>query len=118
MSVENKVKVKFVKNLCFVASAACLYWIDEIHVDESLKDSPALNDIIRHEMKHYEIFQKVSVSKPWKKDLLLIYNIVWNMFSCWKIQFKHFRQFKLECLRDLAVFSFIIFTVLVSLKVV
>jgi len=115
---EEKVKVRFVKNLKFCAGAMCLYWIDEIHADESFKDSPALDDIIRHEMKHYEIVQKIFSSKSWKKPLLFFYNNLWDTFSCCKIHFKYFRQFKVECLWDLVYLTFIALAVLFSFKVI
>jgi hypothetical protein len=114
----EKVKVRFVKNLKFYAGALCLYWVDEIHVDESLKDSPALDDIIRHEMKHYEIAQRIIASKPWVKALLLLYNNFWDKLSCFKIRFKHFRQFKLACLLDFTFFSLVVFAVIYLLKVI
>jgi hypothetical protein len=116
--VEDKVKIRFVKGLKHFGLATCVYWIDEIHVDESLRNSPALNDIIRHELKHYEIIQKAIASKPFKRRLLLLYNDVWDAFSRAKIGFKHFRVFKKECIWTLVDLALLILIVFVWLKVV
>jgi len=39
--LNNAVKIRFVKNLDIVGcEAVCIWWADEIHVDEKLRDSP------------------------------------------------------------------------------
>ena len=116
--MEDKVKVRFIKNLKFYADAVCLFWINEIHIDESFKNSPVLDDIIRHEMKHWEIFHKAAASNFFKRKLLLLYNNVWDVFSCTKIEFKHFRVFKKECILTLVGLATLILIAFVWLKVI
>jgi len=75
------VKIRFVKNLDVAgAEAVCLWWADEIHVDEKLRDSPRLMEILNHEVKHYRIMQRAIREKRWwRRELLLWYNELW----CW-----------------------------------
>ena len=96
MKAED-LKVRFVKNLKLSAKAMCLYWIDEIHIDESLKDSVALNDIIKHEREHYRLVQKiVSTNSQVLKWLWTRYNNIWDILSCMKITAKYFKGNFLE----------------------
>ena len=113
----DKLKVRFVKNLKLHAKAICCYWIDEIHVDESLQKSPALNSIIKHETKHYEIIQRIITTKSHLKRLLLaLYNNVWDILSCMKISVKYFKcEFILYYFFPIATFTIIY---LHSLKVI
>jgi len=60
---SSNLKIRFVKNLHYACEAICLFWIDEIHIDEKWKNHPILPDIIRHEKKHYEFYQKMINSK-------------------------------------------------------
>jgi len=60
------IKIRFVKNLDVMgAEAVCIWWCDEIHVDEKLRDSPRLQEILKHEMRHYRIFQRVIREGSW-----------------------------------------------------
>jgi len=82
--LNNAVKIRFVKNLGVVSyEAVCVWWVDEIHVDEKLRDSPYLMEILNHEMKHYRIMQRVIREKSWwKRELLLWYNVLWDWYDC------------------------------------
>jgi len=55
---QNNVKIVFVKNLYPYFDAICLFWIDEIHIDERLKNEIYVNDIIKHELTHYKYYKK------------------------------------------------------------
>ncbi|MEM3592172.1 MAG: hypothetical protein QW702_08785 [Candidatus Bathyarchaeia archaeon] len=91
-SRENEPKIKFVKDMHYSHEAICLYWIDEIHVDESLKNSPILNDIIRHEIKHYHIIKKLIAlhkeGKLLKAVALALYNNLWDIWDSIRIELK------------------------------
>jgi len=88
-SRENEPKIKFVKDMHYSHEAICLYWIDEIHIDESLKNSPILNDIIRHEIKHYHIIKKIiTLHKQGRRQeafILKIYNNTWDILDSLRI---------------------------------
>ena len=91
-TVEDKPKIKFVKNLRLYANAIYLYWINEIHIDETFKDSPILDDIIKHEMKHYQIVQKILKTKSkFKRILLLLYNNIFDFIDCVKLDLLYMR---------------------------
>lgn len=98
---EEQLKIRFVKEMKFCSLAMCLYWVNEIHVDESLKGSPVLDDIIRHEKKHYNIISKAIQSKGLKREVLFLYNSLWDMVSCFKIVLKHWRFFKTQLIVNL-----------------
>jgi hypothetical protein len=91
---DEKPKIRFVKDLKFVAEAMCLPWIDEIHIDESHRNSPILNDIIKHEKKHYLLYQKMRSSESsWKVFLLREYNTWWDLYDCTRLDFlQYYRQ--------------------------
>ena len=85
------VKIRFVKNLLDVAGfeAVCLWWVDEIHVDEKLRDSPHLTEILNHEVKHYRIMQQVIREKKWwRRELLLWYNALWDWYDTTRMGLK------------------------------
>ena len=86
--LDNAVKIRFVKNLDVVGyEAVCLWWVGEIHVDERLRDSPRLEKILEHEMKHYAMMQWVIREKsPWKRELLLMYHEFWDMYDNLRIE--------------------------------
>ena len=80
-----ELKFYFADNLRFTAEAICLYWIGEIHVDSSLKDSPILPRILRHEVEHYRIAQQIINEKSELKRALLIFKCnLWDFFSTLK----------------------------------
>jgi len=81
--LHHAVKIRFVKNLDIVGyEAVCLWWADEIHVDEKLRDSPHFMEILNHEMKHYRIMQRVIRERSWwKRELLLWYNELWDWYD-------------------------------------
>jgi len=85
-------KIIFVKNLHYSNYAICLYWIDEIHIDEGLKNSPILNDIIRHELKHYYTIKRLIVMREQGKILkplfLAFYNNLWDIWDSIRIELK------------------------------
>ncbi len=89
--MENP-KIIFTKNLHYSSYAICLYWIDEIHIDERLKNSPILNDIIKHELKHYYIFKRLIAMREQGKTLnflfLSFYNDFWDFFDSIRIGLK------------------------------
>ena len=78
------IKIRFVRNLDVVGvEAVCLWWCDEVHVDEKLRDSPRLMEILNHEAKHYRIMQQVIREKSWwKREMLLWYNMFWDWYDC------------------------------------
>lgn len=92
MATEDKPKIIFVKNLNFYNDAICLYWIGEIHIDESLKNSPILDDIIKHELKHYYLIKKAIALKEQGKDfkvfLFTLYNNLWDFYDSIRIDVK------------------------------
>jgi len=46
--LDNAVKIRFVKNLDVVGyEVVCMWWVGEIHVDEKLRDSPHLEEIVK-----------------------------------------------------------------------
>ena len=103
-------KVRFVKNLKVHANAVCVFWLNEIHVDETLKDSSALNDIVEHEWKHYRIIQRIIGTKSaFLRGILWLYNDFWCGFSGLKIDAKHFRG---NLIRSFA-FSLVIIAIMV-----
>ena len=90
-------KFFFVKDLKLCANALCLYWIDEIHIDESLKDSPILDDIITHELKHYFLIQKIlkarkekTIKSVFKSMALMFFNNLWDLYDCLRIELKYY----------------------------
>lgn len=90
-------KIKFVSNMNEGAGfiAICLFWIHEIHVDESFKDSKALPDIIKHEKHHYYLLTKILETKSRLKRMLLgLYNNTWDFLDVRRIIFKHPTEFK------------------------
>ena len=92
---KNKPKIKFVKHLKLYCEAICLYWIDEIHIDESYRDSPLIDDIIKHELKHYDLIKKVIQAKEsrneLKASLLMAYNNLFDVFDTFRLFFKILR---------------------------
>jgi len=90
--LHHAVKIRFVKNLDIVGyEAVCLWWADEIHVDEKLRGSPCLMEILKHEMKHYRIMQRVIREKTWwKRELLLWYNAFWDWYDNTRMQIVRF----------------------------
>ena len=90
--LRNAVKIRFVKNLDIIGyEAVCVWWADEIHVDEKLRDSPRLMEILKHEMKHYRIMQRVIREKSWwKRELLLWYNEFWDWYDNTRMQIVRF----------------------------
>ncbi|RLE45154.1 hypothetical protein DRJ16_00270 [Candidatus Woesearchaeota archaeon] len=88
---EDKPKIRFVKNLHYHANAICLYWIDEIHIDEKFKDHPLLSDIIKHELKHYIILKKIINEKSLLKKMLWgLYNDFWDFYDCFRLTIKYY----------------------------
>ena len=82
-------KVKFYPNIKLIGNAICLFWIDEIHVDESLKDHPLIDDIIQHEVKHYHIIKRMlNCNSEWKRSLLMFYNNIWDLYDCLRFYLK------------------------------
>jgi len=84
-----ELKIYFVADLKYVSKGICLYWINEVHIDETVKSDPLLEDILRHEVRHYAIITKaLRQSSELKKGLLLLYNNIWNFFDCLRITLK------------------------------
>lgn len=90
-------KFFFVKNLRLFANAICLFWIDEIHIDQKLKDSPILEDIIRHELKHYRLVKEIlelrnekSLKSVFKIIVLTFYNNLWDLYDGFRIELKYY----------------------------
>ena len=109
MKAED-LKVRFVKDLKVHANAVCVFWLDEIHVDETLKESSALPDILAHEQKHYRKIQRIIKTKSaWLRGFLWLCNDLWCGFDTFKIDAKHFRG---NLVRSFA-FSIVILTFLV-----
>ena len=94
--MDKEPEIKFVKDLKYSARAICLYWIGEIHVDEELRNHPALQDIIAHEKNHYKLISKALNSNPLKQRFLMLWNNIWDFFSCFKISIKYCRYFPME----------------------
>ena len=89
---KNKPKIRFIDNLWIVCDAICLYWINEIHIDSSYKDSPLLKDIIKHEMKHYKLLREATKALREKRILkafvLIMYNDIFDIIDGLKIVLK------------------------------
>ena len=89
--MNNKPKIKFVKNLHYHSDAICLFWIDEIHIDEKFKDHPLLDDIIKHELTHYRIIKQIINEKSiLKKILLSLYNDIFDFIDCFRLEIKRY----------------------------
>jgi len=81
-----ELKFYFADNLQFTANAICLYWINEIHVDSSLKGSPLLEDILKHEVKHYEFARRIISEKSELKRAMLLFKCnLWDFLSTLRI---------------------------------
>lgn len=96
--------VRFVEGLRkgYGANAFCCAWIDEIHVDVTLKDHPALDDMIKHEKKHYRFFQRImATNSSVKAYLLMVWNNVWDFFDVIRIHFKYYEHFRKNCFEDM-----------------
>ena len=99
---ENEVlTIRFVKGLTKGANgvAFCCSWINEIHVDETFKDSPALPDILSHERRHHDFWKKslatnMCFSGAVKRMLILFWEFLWDHLDCWRIQLKHYHTFR------------------------
>lgn len=89
-------KFFFVKNLHLLgADAICLFWIDEIHIDEKIKDHPILEDILKHEIKHYDFAMKIietekedSIKSIFKCMALMFLNNAWDFYDTIRIEIK------------------------------
>lgn len=117
MLEPEELKIRFVKDLRFYANAICLYWINEIHIDESMKNSPALNDIIEHEKKHYYLFVKAVKSNCFKRNLLFLYNNLWCAFDSLRLSLKYWQSFKTKLIGYLFCLSLLTFIVFYINKV-
>ena len=89
-------KFFFVRDLLTVESI-CLYWIDEVHVDEKYRNSPILLDLLRHETKHYRLIKEIirlkkerKISSFLKSRLLIIYNNLWDIADCIRMELKEY----------------------------
>jgi len=89
LNETQKLKIKFVKNLHYACDAICLFWLNEIHIDEKWKNHPILPDIIRHEKKHYEFYQKIINSKTkTSKIYWFILNIIFEIYDHIRLDLK------------------------------
>ena len=111
--MDKEPEIKFVKDLKYCARAICLYWIGEIHIDDELKNHPALQDIIAHEKKHYEIICKALNSNPLKQRFLMFWNNIWDFLSTFKISIKYFRM---DFIRDILIVSGMISFILIWVR--
>jgi len=88
----SKPKIRFVKHLRLYCDAICLYWIDEIHIDESFRNSKILDDLIKHELKHYYLIKRIIKAKEENKTLkailLSIYNDIFDLLDSLKLDIK------------------------------
>ena len=92
MSKPENVELRFVRNLDFHAKAICLYWINEIHVDEKYRHHPAIGELIAHEMKHYRIISKMlATNSEAKRWFLELYNDLWDIFDVYRLQLLYFK---------------------------
>ena len=110
----KELEIKFVKNMRYAARGICLYWIDEIHIDEEFKNHPALNDIVAHEKYHYKIISNALSSKPLKRYALGCWNNIWDFFSSFKISIKYCRYFPMEFIWNIL---FIMISILIFWRV-
>ena len=108
--MDKEPEIKFVKDLKYSARAICLYWIGEIHIDDELKNHPALQDIIAHEKKHYEIICKALNSNPLRQRFLMLWNNIWDFLSNFKISIRYFRM---DFIRDILIFCGMIAFILI-----
>lgn len=117
--MKEEVTVKLVKDLKRGAGfyGICLFWIKEIHIDESFRNSKALNDLIKHEKYHYYIISKILKTKsPIKKALLGAWNNIWDIFDISRIFFKNAREFKIEATTHACIYL-VIFYLLIRLLI-
>ena len=89
-------KFFFVKDL-LTDMGMCLYWVDEIHIDVKYRDSPILMDLLRHETKHYRLIKEIirlkkerKISSYLKSRLLIIYNNLWDIVDCIRMELKEY----------------------------
>ena len=86
---EDKPKIRFVKNLHYHSDAICLFWVDEIHIDEKFKDHPILPDLIKHELTHYRIIKQIINEKSILKAIILgFYNDFFDFIDTFRIEIK------------------------------
>jgi len=96
---NSNLKIRFVKNLHYACDGICLFWIDEIHIDEKWKDHQILPDIIKHEKKHYEFYQKMINSKTKiSKIYWYIRNELFDIYDCIRLDLKllYFKLLRLK----------------------
>ena len=88
MSTDSWV-VRFVDDLSLAAEGMCLYWIKEIHIDKQHEGKPWVEDIIRHERKHYYFIDKALHGHPWVSTFWIILNNIWDFFDVLRICIKY-----------------------------
>ena len=106
--MDKEPEIKFVKDLKYSARAICLYWIGEIHVDEELRNHPALQDIIAHEKNHYKLISKALNSNPLKQRFLFLWNNIWDFLDTFKISLKYCRYFPFEFIESIVIIVMLI----------
>lgn len=115
--MKEDVTVKFVKNLRDGAGfyGICLFWIKEVHIDESFKTSKALKDLSKHEKYHYHLITKILKTKSrMKKGLLGLWNNIWDFLDTSRIFLKHAREFKIQATVHVLIYA-VVFYVLIDI---
>jgi len=68
--------------------AICLFWCDEIHISKKYENHPILNDLIRHELKHYRLAKEIQKANFWRALILSLYNNLWDFYDNIKMEIK------------------------------
>jgi hypothetical protein len=113
---NSEPKIRFFEDL-WGNRAVSLGWLNEIHVDESLKDHPHLDKLIAHEKKHIKYYKQYVLEKnDFRRQLITIENNLWDFFNCWKLE----RLFdKLAfCIDTAILITLIVSTILILYEVV
>lgn len=79
-------KIRFIKDFMKIRGggiiASSLFWINEIHIDAKYKNSPIIEDLIKHEKKHHRLLWERYYSKSvLRRIYLALYNNFWDMLS-------------------------------------
>ncbi len=93
--IDKPVSIVFVENLKTDCEAICLWQKGEIHIDSSYMEGREnhfmLNDILKHELKHYRFFKSLGgEDSPLRRRIETSIHSLWDFLDCVRLEYLRF----------------------------
>ena len=92
--IDDAVSIIFVENLKTDCEAICLWQKGEIQIDSSYMEGKEnnfmLNDILKHELKHYRFFKSLGTEGTSRRRIETSIHSLWDFLDCVRLEYLRF----------------------------